>query len=155
MPLAQFKDQFPGVPITQPARSDYDPGLWEKTTQFYEFASGNETIEGIGFEIYLTFARGRLSFLQYFGRPDKGIGGYDAAVRAYGILVEAMINSLGLPERTVEAKTYNAFAAESRPTDGHPDDRYVEAAACTWPAAWIHLSENFPGTLVLELRMGE
>ena len=64
-----------------------------------------------------------------------------------------MIRALGPPERTNAASSYAQFAAEPRPTSGRPDERYVEAAGRTWTRSWIHLSENTPGNLDLELRM--
>lgn len=153
MSLGQFRARFPLVQTHRGSQADYDPDLWAKTTQFHEYASSTETIEGISFDIYLTFSRGRLVFLQYFGRPGPGAEGYHSACRAFEILAGAMAKTLGPPERTAPLKDYAQFAAEPRPTDGRPDERYVEAGSQTWPRAWIHLSENSPGTLDLELRI--
>lgn len=154
MDFKTFRASFPAAEFSRGNKSDYDPDLWKNTIQFQDYASARETIAGIQFEISVSFTRGLLTFLQYFGRPENGQVGYAAAGQAYEILTSAMQRSLGQPTSTVQLKSYDALMAEERITSGPPDDRWVEAAAQSWPQAWIHISENAYGSLTLELRMG-
>ncbi|MBL8022184.1 MAG: hypothetical protein JNM27_21090 [Leptospirales bacterium] len=154
MNINAFQASFRTAKFSRGKKSDYDPDLWKSTIQFQDYASAQETIAGVQFEISISFTRGLLTFLQYFGRPGNGAAGYAAAGHAYEIITNAMQRSLGQPNNVVDLKSYEAFMAEERMTGGMPDDRWVEAAAQSWPQAWIHISENAYGSLSLELRMG-
>ncbi len=149
-----FRKMFPEIELTKPDPSDYDPGLWKSVIRFNEFASASETIEGVRFDISISFAKESLTFLQYFGRTGNDGSGYAAGLRAFKFLSKAMETSLGPPTSSTSPKTYEAFAEEPRSSSGMPDDRWVEGASAAWAAGWIHLSENAYGALILELRMG-
>jgi hypothetical protein len=153
MDLEQFLKFFSDIKFTQPNKSNYDPSFWETTIQFQKYASASENIEGIQFNLSITFFKDKLKFLQYFGSPYKGKEGYLAACRAFNILRNLMIKNLGQPQQSTKCKEYENFLRETRPTDGHPDDRYVNAAKASWDNAWICLSEDSYASLNLEMRM--
>lgn len=149
----EFQEMFPSILLSSGSKADYDPQFWKDRIQFQKYGSGVEAVGGLAMNFSISFLHDSISFLQYFSQIPNNRASYEIACSAFERLFGSMSKILHPIHQKYGPLDYDVFQAKEKPTDGRPDERYVQGALRSWGQGWIHLSEIYNGELVLEARI--